>query len=216
MKNNIQAVIFDVDGLLIDSEPSWQKTYEEFLRKHNITDKAALTEDRPGIGLKDFFTELRERYHLAQPLTVLLEEYRNMFYHNFLNPGTMRLLPGAKDLIVLLAGSQLPLAIATGGHTKESMVKMLETFHLQEYFPLIVSCDEVHRGKPHPDVFLITAQKLQKQPEACLVLEDSVNGVKAGKAAGMLVYGVNKDEKIRKELTEAGADEVFMSLVGIF
>jgi len=88
-------------------------------------------------------------------------------------------------------------------------------FNLSNYFSVIVSSDQVKKGKPYPDVYLFTAKLLFLEPNDCLVLEDTVNGVLAGKAAGMEVFGVNKDEKIKKELKNAGADKVFSSLLEI-
>jgi HAD superfamily hydrolase (TIGR01509 family) len=213
--SSITTVIFDVDGLLIDSEPSWNKAYERFLQKYHIVYDPAFSKNRRGIGLKDFIKELRETYHLSESTDFLLEDYRKVFYEFFLTPENAQLLEGAEELVPALAAKEFHLAIATGGHGKEQMQKMLALFKLSEYFSLIVSSDEVARGKPFPDVFLVTAEKLGKTPGECLVLEDAVNGVQAGKAAGMTVYGVNSDETLLSQLKESGADKVFYSLAEI-
>lgn len=211
----IKAVIFDVDGLMIDSDPVWDNAYEELLKKYHIPYDYELIQNSHGQGLKDFITVFKEKYSLETSVDTLLDEYREMFYQRFFNPQILQTLEGVEEIVKLFYEKGFQLAIATGGHTKESMERMLTSFNLLKYFSLIISSDETHKGKPDPEVFIITAARLERKPEECLVLEDSVRGVLAGKRAGMVVYGVNKDEKIYSELKEKGADEVLHSLLEI-
>jgi beta-phosphoglucomutase-like phosphatase (HAD superfamily) len=212
ISENIKAVIFDVDGLMIDSEPTWNKTHDLFLEKYNIVidekERASLT----GIGLKQLISDLHQRFHLEKSADDLLSEYREIFYKNFSASNASRAIEGVEGVVKYFYENGFHLAIATGGHTESEMQVMLKAFNLLKYFSVIISGDEVNKGKPHPDIFLLTARRFDLDPSRCLVFEDSVNGVLAGKAAGMYVIGVNKDEKVYNQLKEAGADEVFYNI----
>ena len=208
----IKAVIFDVDGLIIDSEPTWKKTHADFFARHNLLVDEQYIATLRGIGLKELVEKLQQKFQIDKSIDELLAEYREIFYKNFFSTGASDLLTGVEDCVKKLHEKGYLLAVATGGHTKEKMEKILISFNLLKYFPVVVSSDEVARGKPNPDVFLVTAQKLQVPFAECLVLEDSVNGVQAGKAARMLVFGINSDEKVYNDLKENGADQVFHTL----
>lgn len=212
---SIKVVIFDVDGLMIESDPIWKEAYKELLENHHLAYDFELVKDGRGQGLKDFIKEFKKRYQIEQSVDALLEEYRLLFYKRFFNPHTLQLLEGVEEVVKACYEKGWQLAIATGGHTTKDMQSMLTAFNLQKYFSLIISSDEAHKGKPDPEIFLITAERLGQKPEVCLVLEDSVRGVLAGKRAGMYVIGVNKDEKVYSELKQSGADRVCSSLVEI-
>ena len=210
MNPQINAVIFDLDGLLINSESAWDKAYFVFLKKHNVIDKPEISEKMTGMGLKDAIKIMIDELGLIGDVDELTEDYRQLFYDVFLKEKHV-LMQGAGDLVQKLT-SKYQLAVATGGHTSEKCSQILKNIGIDKYFRVIVSSDDVNKGKPAPDVYLETARHLGVQPLKCLVLEDAVNGVLAAKAAGMLVYGVNADKKIRAELKKAGADEVYSSL----
>lgn len=213
--DKIKAVIFDVDGVIIDSEPAWQKSHDEFIEKYNLDVDAKYKATFRGIGLKELILQLKEKFHLEKSVDELLEEYREIFYKNFFDSEEMKLLEGVEECVRSFYDQGFKLAVATGGHTGEEMHKILEELNLLKYFQAVVSSDEVHRGKPNPEVFLLTAQKLDVTPDECLVIEDSVNGVLAGKAAKMYVIGVNAEEGILDQLKENGADEIIKSLTGV-
>ena len=125
----------------------------------------------------------------------------------------MDLIEGVEEFVKKLYEVGYQLAVAPGGHTKESMEEMLKTFNLLKYFPVIVSSDEVVRGKPKPDVFLFAAEKLGRKPLEWLVLEDSVNGVLAGKAAGMRVVAYRTPFNEQHDLSPA--DSVITDLLAL-
>ena len=105
--------------------------------------------------------------------------------------------------------------MTSGGHTKEKLAEILKLHDLYDYFSVIVSSDDVLRGKPAPDVYLEASKKLGQKVDDCLAFEDSPNGVVAAKAAGMCVYGVNVDERIRNDLIKSGANRVFGNLLEV-
>lgn len=210
----IKAVIFDLDGLLIDSETAvWPKSISEFLGNKGFTYTDTLNEKTRGSGHKETIKAFRKELGLKGNEKELIGEMRSYFYKNFLlNP---RLINGAKKLLNELSKKQYLLSIATGLGPRNKVVEMLNALEIDRYFKAIITGDEVKRGKPNPEIYLSTAKELEVQSLNCLVLEDAVNGVLAGKRAGMKVFGVNKDEEIRKKLRKAGADKVFSSLLEI-
>jgi HAD superfamily hydrolase (TIGR01509 family) len=210
----IKAVIFDLDGLLIDSEPFWHKSDALFLKKRGYIYTLELRKKVAGRGLRDV-TELfkKEFGLLSGKIDDLTKERRRLFYGMFFKKA--KLMEGASGFVKRLKSKKLPMAIATGGHSRKRIKEILKLFNLSNYFSVTVSSDQVKKGKPYPDVYLFTAKLLSLRPNECSVIEDTVNGVLAGKAAGMKVFGVNKEEKVKKELIKAGADKVFSNLLEI-
>lgn len=210
---HIKAVIFDMDGLIIDSEPFWDDALVEMFRKRQRECPKEALGDVRGMGMKESSQLLKDKYSIDGEVEDLIVEKKEIFYTLFLE--NAQVLPGVRELISSLYDQKYPLAIATMGHYKDKAEQILEKLQLTQYFVLIVTSEYIQRGKPHPDVYLHTAEKLEMTPKDCLVLEDAPSGVKSAKAAGMLVYGVNKDERIYHNLKVAGADKVFHSLVEI-
>ena len=207
LKPQIRAVIFDLDGLLIDSEPIWDQAYYNMLEKKGLKDQ--IVKDTSGMGLKEFI-EIWKKYGLVGDTDELLKEYRKTFYE-ILMEKDIPVMDGVNELLIKLEG-HYQLAVATGGHTKEKCSQILKNLRIDGYFDVVVSSDDVKEGKPAPDVYIYTAEKLGVESAKCLVLEDSINGVLSARAAQAEVFGVNPDEKTREQLDKAGADRVFKSL----
>ena len=210
MKSIIKAVIFDLDGLLIDSEPIWNKADDLFLQGKYSQD---LKEKIMGMGQREVIELFKKETGLEGDTDELLEKRRKLL--NSLLMNDLRLFAGAKNLLETLKLRKYAMAIATGGYSKTKTEEILTKVGIRNYFSVVVSGDEVKRGKPFPDIFLDAAKKLGVSPKVCLVLEDALNGIEAAKAAEMMSYGVNSDEKIRKQLKEKGAYEVFSNLLEI-
>lgn len=209
----IKAVIFDMDGVLIDSEPYWKKADAEFFVKHNKKHTSEINKKIMGMGQREIIEYFKKRYGFIGDTYVLISERREILYKQLLPK--IKLMTGVKKLIDKIHQKKLALAVATSGHSVEKTVEILKKLRINSYFKTIVSGDDVLYGKPAPDIYLRSGEKLSIEPKNCLVIEDAPSGVKAGKAAGMMVYGVNADEKMRKLLAEAGADKVFSSLIEI-
>lgn len=211
--NNAQAVIFDADGLLIDSEPWWREARHVMLGKRGMVVDRNLSIGTTGMGIREALEINKKVFGYKETVNELIQEWREILYA-FLYAHENLLLPGAKELIKSLHKKK-KLAIATGGHNPKELQLLLNKFAIGALFDVIASCEEVKRGKPFPDVYVYTAKKLGVDSGDCVVLEDSVHGTKAGKAAGMIVIGVNSEEKAKKELGEAGADVTLDSLKNI-
>lgn len=209
----IKAVIFDVDGLLIDSEPLWDQVDIQLLKNRGHILSPDILKKRLGIGQNATVDLFKKIFKLPDKTADLLAERQEIFSRLFdKNP---QLMPGVKQLIRLCVSKKLKLGIATGGHTKEKIEDFLRHFDLADYFYSITTGHEVTTGKPAPDIFLLTAKKLNTNPAECLVLEDAPSGVEAGKKAGMQVIGVNPNQDVRQKLKQSGADWVFPSLSDI-
>lgn len=211
--NSIKAVIFDMDGLVIDSEPFWDKADNELLRRRGKKYSSEVRKHILGRGQRESMEYFKNEFGLSGEIDDLIEERLSILYELLLPQ--MTLMEGAREAVNKFYKRGFLLAIATGGHRKENVIKILLKLGLAEYFFVIVTFQDAARGKPAPDIYLKMAELLGVAPEHCLVLEDSPNGVVAGKAAGMIVYGVNKDEDINRKLKNSGADKVFRSLLEI-
>ena len=210
-KPPIKAVLFDFDGLLFNSEPVWGKAYDVFVRKHDVLDKPELAPKMLGRGLREIVGIMVDEMGMKGNIADLVQEYRDTFYEIFLKEKDI-LMPGAKDLVERLKSRGLVIGLTTGGHRAFMIRKILENVGLLTYFDLIASSDDVQNGKPAPDIYLSSVSKLNLKSGECLALEDSANGVLAAKTAGVPVYGVNADGKMRRELAKAGAEKVYSSL----
>lgn len=206
-----KALIFDFDGLLFDTEPVWGKTHLEFLKLKNFSDVEV--GDTTGIGLRDFI-EILQSKGLPGETGELLSEYREIFYE-ILKSSRDLLMPGALEILEKARKKGFVNALNSGGHTELKLREMLGEEKILDYFSVIVSSDNVTKGKPAPDVYLETLKKLNFATSACLAFENSVNGVVAAKAAGIPVYGVNSDSKWRNDLIKSGADRVYASLAEV-
>lgn len=207
---DIKAVIFDLDGLLIDSEPAWEKADAELFRRHNKVHTPEINKQIMGMKPREIVKLFIEKYGFEGQIDDLLRERMDLVYGFLLD--NLTLMEGAKEILDELQQKKIIMAIATSGHSKEKAAEITAKLGIDHYMKVILSGDDVLNGKPAPDIYLETALKISVVPFHCLVFEDAPNGVKSAKAATMRVYGVNKDIFLAAQLKEAGADQVFKSL----
>ena len=181
----VDAVLFDLDGVLTDSEPWWDEVRIEFARAH---DRPWTPEDQHavmGANSPEWAGIMRTRLRLEQldPDVIqdavvdgVVERYRT-------RPSPV--IAGASDEVRRIAAAR-PVAIASSSH-RRVIEAAVDALGLHDVFGAIVSSDEVARGKPAPDVYLLAAERLGVAADRCVVVEDSLNGVRAGKAAGAYV-----------------------------
>jgi HAD superfamily hydrolase (TIGR01509 family) len=184
MSPRFGAVIFDLDGVLVDSEIWWDEVRAAFAGRH---DRAWTEDDRAavmGANSRQWSEIMADRLRLTKaPSAVEREIVDSMMarYASELPP----VIEGAAD-VVRRIGRSFPIAVASSAH-REVIDAALDALGLTAELDAIVSSDEVAHGKPEPDVYLATAGRLGVARDACLVVEDSLNGVRAGRAAGMTV-----------------------------
>lgn len=210
-KPNIQAVIFDLDGLLIDSEVAWNEVRTEIAAQRGITWTEGDHRAVMGVSTAEWVAYMTER--LALDLSPA--EVQDLVAGRMVASYRARIpfKPGAVELVQRTA-ARYPTGLASGS-TSELIDIVVAAPEFAGRFDAVVSADEVGRGKPHPDVCLETARRLGVPPEACVCLEDSGHGIDAGKAAGMRVIAVPDPRFMPTSATLARADVVLGSLLEV-
>lgn len=197
----LEAVIFDMDGVIIDSEDSFFQAKDTLLKEVGISVDSSYHHQFIGTTAEYTWTKMKEE--LAIPLSVevcikRMEDIRK----NILKRDGLRPIPGVVDLILHLHEQGVPLAIASSSPL-EDIYYTVETFHLKNSFQALVTGQDCENSKPFPDVFLKAANELGVQSANCLVIEDSKNGTLAAKAAGMLCIGYSNPEFKNMDLSKA-------------
>ena len=181
---HVTAAIFDLDGLLLDTEPFYLQATTTVLARHGRELERDVLRRYIGIPSVQTMQRLAEFYELDVPAEQLNQE-RHALLETLLP--TARPRPGAQELTAMLTAAGVPMAIATSS-TRDTFA--LKTERYREWlgtFDCIVTSDDVGRGKPHPDIFLRAAKQLDRPASECIVFEDAGAGVEAAQAAGMAV-----------------------------
>ncbi|MFF3448048.1 HAD family hydrolase [Streptomyces sp. NPDC002667] len=177
------AVIFDLDGTLVDSEPNYFEAGRRTLAGQGVGDFTwADHETYVGISTRETVALWKERYGLTAPLETLLAEVNRCYLE--LARASTPVYPEMRAFVHLLAAAGVPMAVASGS-SREAIEVILSGTGLASRLTTVVSADEVAHGKPAPDVFLEAARRLGAAPADCVVLEDAAPGVVAAHAAGM-------------------------------
>jgi len=187
----VKAIIFDMDGLMIDSEPFHLKAYNSVLKKWGNYLNEEENLKYVGISDKDVCKDLVLTFNI--PISESdLEKQKNIEYKKLLQNKVVP-QPGLIELIYKLHKNNFYLAIASGSHIDEIRT-VVSKLKIRQYFTELISSDMVLKGKPNPDIFLYTAKKLDVTVQECLVLEDAPNGVWAAKKADMHCYAIPSRE----------------------
>jgi HAD superfamily hydrolase (TIGR01509 family) len=183
----IQALIFDMDGLLVDSEHLAEAAMTAFLQRYGHEPRAEVAAQLLGRRLPEAIAIVREAYEMNLPVDDLIAIYGEMRMSAL--RGNVRPMPGAAEIIAFGRAAGLRLALATSGHRSHADLSLGET-GLANLFDGEATGDDVERGKPAPDLFLLAASRIDVDPSACVVFEDAPLGVAAGVAAGMRTVAV--------------------------
>ena len=187
MFNQIKAVIFDLDGTLVDSMGLWRDIDIEFLSARGIEYKDDLQEKIEGMSFTETAVFCKDYYKLTESVEELKEIWNQMAEDKYRYE--VQLKPGVMGFLEELKRRGIKMGIATS-NSKELIAAVNEAYHFDRYISCVVTSCSVNRGKPAPDVYLEAARQLSVLPEECLVFEDIVKGIEAGKNAGMLVCAV--------------------------
>ena len=197
----MDAVIFDMDGVIVDSEIHW-KTTEGFFLQSLIPGWSAKDQDKIiGLGVLDLYALLVDTYYLQKTQQEFLEIYQQMA--NEIYGQKVSLIAGFTELLTALNTNHIPVALASSSPTSWINI-MLERFSLRDSFQVVVSADELKgEGKPSPAIYLLTASRLGILPERCVAIEDSKNGVLSAKNAEMFCVGFRNGFNSEQDLSRA-------------
>lgn len=202
---DIDAVIFDVDGTLVDSMWIWEAVDEDYFVKYNLTRPENFHEDIEGKSYREVAQYYLDHFpELEHTLEELMDEWTEMAHSKYMHEVVLK--NGVYELLCKMHedGKQIGIATSNGKSLVEDMLRALQVDHL---FDSVHSACEVKAGKPSPDVYLLVAEDLGVKPEHCLVFEDVPMGILAGKNAGMRVCAVEDtfsrpQEEKKRELAD--------------
>ncbi|BDB53202.1 HAD family hydrolase [Flavobacterium ammonificans] len=184
----IQTVIFDMDGVIVDTEPVHRYAYFKQFEELNIEVTEAMYTSFTGFSTRNTFQTLKEQFQLEQEVEDLIQRKRSIFNDAFDTKEDLELLEGVRALIEDLHQNGIQLILASSA-SKVTIDRVFTRFGLHDYFTHIVSGEDFPKSKPHPAIFEHAASLSIAPKENCIVIEDSTNGVKAAKAAGIFCVG---------------------------
>lgn len=207
-----QAVIFDMDGVIFDSERLYIDLWKPIAKRDHIPDIEGTILACTGTNRQETWRIFSEKYGETFPM----EEYQKEIsagFQNIVDSGKMPVKPGVREILDFLKKKNIPTAIASS--TKKDIVKKeLSIAGFLDYFSEIIGGDMVKKSKPEPDIFLKAMEKLGKRPEECVIIEDSYNGIRAAQRSGGYTVMVPDLRQPDQEIRER-TDEVFPSLAEV-
>jgi HAD superfamily hydrolase (TIGR01509 family) len=204
----VQAVVFDLDGVLLDSEQLWDEVREQLARERGGRWHEGAQADMMGMSSPEWSRYMHDVIGLAESPEEINAEVVRRLEARYRK--RLPLLPGARGAVERLAG-RWPLGLVSSSN-REVIDFVLDQAGLAEFFRATVSSEEVVRGKPAPDVYLEAARRLDVSPERCAAIEDSRNGVHSARAAGMRVIAIPNAHYPPDEETLTAAGVVLKSL----
>ena len=178
----LEAVLFDMDGVIVDSEPLWSEAERRLLARRNLAYSPSLKAAMMGRDAREAVSFLMEHYGLAESAGELISERNQLISELFKEH--VEAIPGALELVSSVSAAGIVTGLVSSS-PKPLMELALEKLGATGLFALALSGDQVTRGKPSPDIYITAAEKLAVKPEHCLVIEDAPHGVTAAKSAGM-------------------------------
>ena len=198
----IQTVIFDMDGVIVDTEPVHRYAYYKQFAELNIEVTEAMYTSFTGFSTRNTFQTLKENFQLEHEVEDLIQRKRSIFNDAFDTKEDLELLEGVRDLIEDLHQNGIQLIVASSA-SKVTIDRVFTRFGLHDFFTHIVSGEDFPKSKPHPAIFEHAASLSIAPKENCIVIEDSTNGVRAAKAAGIFCVGYNSEHSKDQNLEEA-------------
>ncbi|OFY57359.1 MAG: hypothetical protein A2Y87_08880, partial [Bacteroidetes bacterium RBG_13_46_8] len=196
----LKAVLFDMDGVLVDTEELTFRAAQQMFKEHGI--HVTREDFRPyiGTGENSYIGNVARKYGF--PVDIPRDKERMYAIFGNLARGRLKALPGVTGFMAVCRGRGLKLAVATSADFVKMMINLKETGLDPENFDALVNGQHITHKKPDPEIYLKTASMLGVKPEECLVVEDAVNGIEAAKAAGMRCLAVTNSFE-RNELYKA-------------
>ena len=185
-----KAVIFDLDGTLVDSMWMWKSIDVEYLGRYGYDCPGDLQKEIEGMSFSETAAYFKARFRLPDTLEEIKQAWTEMSLEKYRSQVPLK--PGAKDFLDYMARRGVKAGIATS-NGKAMVDAVLDSLKIRPYFQVVATACEVAAGKPAPDIYLNVAGRLGVEPEECLVFEDVPAGIQAGKSAGMTVCAVEDE-----------------------
>lgn len=219
MKSNAStalAVIFDMDGVIVDSEPLFDTFTAKYCKELGINLSSEHLESFRGRTSKSLWEFIKEEFGLQESVEELVKKARDAYFAHLLSYETIEPVVGVKDLILQLKETYR-LAVASSASPRRINF-LLEKTRLKQFFEITVSADDVEYGKPAPDLYLKVAGLLGVEPLHCVVIEDAKNGIESGHNAGMKVIGFagllhNKQDLSKADIIVKSFSEISEDLI---
>ncbi|WP_239614542.1 HAD family hydrolase [Cohnella mopanensis] len=202
------AFIFDMDGVIIDSEPIHFEVDIQTMQHFGMSISHEQLERFVGMTNPEMWTILKQEYDMPQSVEEIIE-YQLSSKIDILRTSELIPIDGITELLQQLKSRDIPIGLASSS-PRRFIMEVLSKFQIEHYFQCIVSGEEVDKGKPAPDVYYEAAKLLGVSPESCFVIEDSRNGIKAAKAAGMQCIGYVNHNSGNQDLS--AADRIVTSI----
>ncbi|OUD35243.1 HAD family phosphatase [Flavobacterium sp. FPG59] len=198
----IQTVIFDMDGVIVDTEPVHRYAYFKQFEELNIAVTEEMYTSFTGFSTRNTFQKLKELFTIDQEVEDLIQRKRTIFNDAFDSKADLELLEGVENLIKELHQNGMQLILASSA-SKVTIERVFNRFKLHDYFTHKISGEDFVQSKPHPAIFEHSASLSIGQKENCIVIEDSTNGIKAANAAGIFCVGYNSVHSAAQDLSLA-------------
>ena len=193
-------IIFDMDGVLIDSEPLHQLAEKKLLKEYGVEVDTDELLQYMGRSTEKLLNDFIEAYHLDVDYPTLFSKHKTNLIDIF--DKQVQTIEGIPEFLSVLESHQIPFALASSSNL-QLIHTVLNHFGWQARFTQVVSGEEIINGKPAPDIFLETAKRLNTTSDNCVVIEDSGAGVRAGKAAGMRTIGFHSPNSHQQDISMA-------------
>ena len=214
MLKGIKAVIFDLDGSLVDSMWMWRDIDIEYLGKFGITLPEDLQSRIEGMSFSETAAYFKAHFPIPDSIEQMKEDWNRMAWDKYLHEVPLK--EGVHEFLTGCQERGILLGIATS-NSRQLVENIADVHGLHNFFQCIMTGCEVDRGKPAPDIYLKVADILNVEPFECLVFEDIVPGIQAGKSAGMRVCAVEDDYSIdSRETKKALADHYIETFRGLW
>lgn len=207
MLKDVKAVIFDLDGTIVDSMWIWKEIDIQYLAKRGIQLPDGLQKAIEGMSFTETANYFKETFNLDDTIEEIKAEWNSMAYDYY--SSRIDLKDGVEKFIELAKAKGLKLGVGTS-NSRELASEVLKRHNIYNCFDTIRTSCEVEKGKPYPDVFLKVAEDLKVKPEECIVFEDTYAGVLAAKRAGMRVIAISDDLSLEYKEEICGLAETYI------
>lgn len=198
----IKTVIFDMDGVIVDTEPVHHYAYFQHFQQLNILVSEELYQTYTGNSTRNVFQKIKAQFNLPHEVEDLIQTKRNLFNEAFDTKEDLFLIDGVEDLIKDFHANGIQLILASSA-SKVTIERVFNRFNLNQYFTHKVSGEDFPKSKPHPAIFEFAASLSVAPKENCIVIEDSTNGIEASVAANIYCIGYDSLHSKNQDLSKS-------------